>query len=79
MHSPRHSAIRNRNCREAETAFGRTGQNWAMWITVIAFVVVVLLVNLLRTRSFDYAWRIAIIAGGVAYILVILAGDFAWM
>ena len=51
-------------------------QNWAMWITVIAFVVVVLLVNLLRTRSFDYAWRIAIIAGGVAYILVILAGDF---
>lgn len=50
-------------------------QNWAMWITVIAFVVVVLLVNLLRTRSFDYAWRIAIIAGGV-YILVILAGDF---
>ena len=25
-------------------------QNWAMWITVIAFVVVVLLVNLLRTR-----------------------------
>ena len=44
-------------------------QNWAMWITVIAFVVVVLLVNLLRTRSFDYAWRIA-------YILVILAGDF---
>ena len=51
-------------------------QNWGMWITVIAFVVVVLLVNLLRTRSFDYAWRIAIIAGGVAYILVILAGDF---
>ena len=51
-------------------------QNCAMWITVIAFVVVVLLVNLLRTRSFDYAWRIAIIAGGVAYILVILAGDF---
>ena len=51
-------------------------QNWAMWITVIAFVVVVLLVNLLRTRAFDYAWRIAIIVGGVTYILIILAGDF---
>lgn len=51
-------------------------QNWAMWITVIAFVAVVLLVNLLRTRAFDYAWRIAIIAGGVMYILAILAGDF---
>lgn len=50
--------------------------NWAMWITVIAFVVVVLFVNLLRTRAFDYAWRIAVIAGGVIYILVILAGDF---
>ncbi len=53
-------------------------QNWAMWITVIAFVVVVLLVNLLRTRSFDHAWRIAIIVGGVSYILVILAGDFCF-
>ena len=53
-------------------------QNWAMWITVIAFVAVVLLVNLLRTRAFDYAWRIAIIAGGVTYILVILAGDFCF-
>lgn len=51
-------------------------QNWGMWITVIAFVVVVLIVNLLRTRAFDYAWRIAIIAGGVVYILVMLAGDF---
>ena len=45
---------------------------------MIAFVAVVLLVNLLRTRSFDYAWRIAIIVGGVTYILVILAGDFCF-
>lgn len=36
--------------------------NWAMWITVIAFVVVILFVNLLRTRAFYYAWRIAVIA-----------------
>ncbi len=34
--------------------------------------------NLLRTRSFDYAWRIAVIVGGVSYILVILAGDFCF-
>jgi hypothetical protein len=51
-------------------------QNWAMWITVIAFVVVVLIVNLIRTRAFDYAWRIAIVAGGVSYVLVMLAGSF---
>ncbi len=31
--------------------------NWAMWITVIAFVVVILFVNLLRTRAFDYGWK----------------------
>ena len=43
---------------------------------MIAFIAVILLVNLIRTRSFDYAWRIAIIAGGVTYILIILAGDF---
>ena len=49
-------------------------QNWGMWITVIAFIAVVLLVNLIRTRSFDYAWRIAIVAGGVVYVLMILAG-----
>ena len=51
-------------------------QNWGMWITVVAFVLVVLVVYLIRTRAFDYAWRIAVIAGGVIYILVILAGDF---
>lgn len=47
-----------------------------MWITVVAFVAVVLLVNLIRTRSFDYAWRVAIVAGGVVYVLVVLAGGF---
>ena len=51
-------------------------QNWGMWITVVAFVAVVLLVNLIRTRSFDYAWRVAIVAGGVVYVLVVLAGGF---
>ena len=51
-------------------------KNWAMWITVIAFVLVVLLVNLIRTRAVDYAWRIAIVAGGAAYVLIMLAGGF---
>ena len=52
-------------------------QNWGMWITVIAFIAVILLVNLIRTRSFDYAWRIAIIAGGVLYIVIMLAGSMS--
>lgn len=51
-------------------------KNWEMWITVIAFVAVVLVVNIIRTRSFDYAWRISIVVGGVVYVLIKLAGSF---
>lgn len=49
-------------------------KNGEMWITAVAFVAVVLVVNLIRTRMFDYAWRIAIVAGGVVYLVVMLAG-----
>ena len=41
----------------------------------MAFVAVTLIVHLIRTRSFDYAWRIAIIAGGVTYVLVMFVGS----
>ena len=51
-------------------------QNWGMWITVVAFVAVILLVHLIRTRSFDHAWRISIITGGVAYVFIMLVGSF---
>ncbi len=50
--------------------------NREMWITIIAFIVVILLVNLIRTRSFDYAWRIAIVAGGLTYVLIMLGGGY---
>lgn len=49
-------------------------KNEEMWLTVLAFAAVILLVSLIRTRSIDYAWRIAIVVGGVTYILVMLAG-----
>lgn len=52
-------------------------KNGEMWLNVIAFVVVVLAVNLIRTRMMDYAWRIAIIAGGVLYIVIMLAGSMS--
>ena len=35
----------------------------------------ILAVQLIRTRQFDYAWRIAIIAGGVLYLVLMLAGS----
>lgn len=49
-------------------------KNQEMWMTVVAFVVVILLVYLLRTRSMDYAWRIAIVVGIIAYVSLMLAG-----
>ena len=52
-------------------------KNGEMWLTLIAFVVVVLAVNLIRTRMFDYAWRIAIVAGGVIYVVLMLAGSMS--
>ena len=46
-----------------------------MWLTLVAFVAVILVVNLIRTRMFDYAWRIAIVAGGVIYVVIMLIGS----
>lgn len=50
-------------------------KNGEMWLTLITFVVVILAVYLIRTRQFDYAWRIGIIAGGVIYLVLILVGS----
>ncbi len=45
-----------------------------MWMALITFIGVLLMVYLIRTRSFDYAWRVAIIVGAVAYLSIMLAG-----
>ena len=50
-------------------------KNGEMWLTLVAFVAVILVGNLIRTRMFDYAWRIAIVAGGVTYIVIMLIGS----
>ncbi|WP_308782194.1 hypothetical protein [uncultured Blautia sp.] len=50
-------------------------KNGEMWLTLVAFVVVILAVNLIRTRTFDYAWHTAIVAGGVIYVVLMLAGS----
>ncbi len=49
-------------------------KNQDMWICLITFVGALLLVYLIRTRSFDYAWRVAIVVGAVAYLFMMLAG-----
>ena len=50
--------------------------NWGMWITVVTFIAVILMVNLIRTRSFDYAWRVSIIVGGVLYVVLMMTGSY---
>lgn len=45
-----------------------------MWMALITFVGVLLLVYLIRTRAFDYAWRVAVIVGAVVYAFIMLAG-----
>ena len=50
--------------------------NVPLTVLTCVMVAVILLVNLIRTRSFDYAWRISIVMGGVVYVLIILAGGF---
>ncbi len=49
-------------------------KNQDMWMFLITFVGVLLLVYLIRTRSFDYAWRVSIIVGAVVYLFMMLAG-----
>lgn len=49
-------------------------KNQEMMINIIAFVIVLLLVNVIRRMSVDYAWQIAIFAGAIAYIVIIVTG-----
>mgnify|MGYP007123087440 CR=1 FL=1 len=49
--------------------------NREMVITIVAFAVTVILVYLIRRLSIDYAWTIAMAAGVVVNITVVLVGD----
>ncbi len=49
--------------------------NKEMVITIAAFAVTVILVYVIRRLSIDYAWTIAMTAGAVVNIMVLLVGD----
>lgn len=49
--------------------------NETMLIMVLAFVAAAIVVFLIRNRSFDYAWTIAIAAGTVVQLAIIFIGD----
>lgn len=50
--------------------------NKAMMLTMVAFAVTIILVYLIRRLSVDYAWTIAIGAGALADMMILLIGDF---
>ena len=50
--------------------------NKAMLVTMVAFIITLFVVYLLRRRSMDHAWTIAIIAGTLTDVLILLVGDF---
>lgn len=48
--------------------------NQNMMMEIIAFVTVLLAVNVLRRLSVSHAWQIAICTGGITYIVILVAG-----
>lgn len=49
--------------------------NKEMILMIVAFAVTIILVYLIRRLSIDYAWTIAIVAGGLADVMILLIGD----
>ena len=49
--------------------------NKAMLVTILAFAITLFLVYVIRRRSMDHAWTIAIIAGTLTDVVFLLVGD----
>ena len=49
--------------------------NKEMVVTIIAFIITVILVYIIRRVSVDYAWTIAMVAGAIVNIMILLVGD----
>lgn len=52
--------------------------NKQMIVMVAAFVITVIVVYLIRRMSIDYAWTIAMIAGAMAELVILLVGDLLY-
>lgn len=51
--------------------------NNELWLIAFALVATILVVYVIRRLSVNYAWDVAIIAGGLAYTFVILIGSYS--
>lgn len=49
-------------------------KNQSLMMNVIAFAAVLLIVYVIRSLHVDYAWHIAIVIGGVSYVIIMAAG-----
>ena len=49
-------------------------KNQVMMMNIIAFAAVLLIVNVIRSLHVDYAWHIAIVIGGMSYVIIMAAG-----
>lgn len=52
--------------------------NKEMMITVAAFIFTILLVYIIRRLSVDHSWKIAIVAGSIVNVVILLLGDFMY-
>lgn len=52
--------------------------NKAMVITIAAFAITVILVYFIRRMAIDYSWTIAIIAGAILNLVILLVGDLLY-
>ncbi|MGN1267749.1 MAG: hypothetical protein ACI4UH_07395 [Dorea sp.] len=51
--------------------------NKELWVIISAFIICFLLVYTIRRQAIDHAWKIAVVAGAVANVIVITVGDIA--
>ena len=52
--------------------------NKAMVVIIAAFAITVIVVYLIRRMSIEYAWTIAMVAGAIVDLIVLLAGDLVY-
>lgn len=50
-------------------------RNKGLWVMILAFIICFFVVYALRRASMDHAWKIAVICGTIANVVVIVAGD----
>ena len=62
---------------EITTYVQKVFQNKEMWIYIVAFIIGFFVVYTIRRRELDHAWKIGIIAGAIADVVVTAMGSIA--